>query len=140
MLRRTGQGWRLRFAGHEAVSLTPVIGYAYLGELLRFPGKRFTVSELVVAVHGDKAAIASGDGGKVLDDEAKLACARRLSELDEELEVARGDNDIGRQAELARQARDAARTVRSASARRSGRARAQAREMLPCRPPKKRVV
>lgn len=96
-LRQRGEGWQIRFDGHEALWLKPAIGYAYLRELLRFPNKRFTVSELLVAVHGEKAAIPLGDGGELADAEARRAYGQRLVELDDELQEARDDNDIGRQ-------------------------------------------
>ena len=56
-LRKQGQKWELRFAGHEIVSLIPTVGIVYLWEVLRFPRKRFTVSDLVVSAHGERAAL-----------------------------------------------------------------------------------
>lgn len=94
-LRQRGEGWQLRFAGHEVQWLRPAIGYAYLRELLEFPNRRFSVSQLLVAVHGDKAVLPLSDGGKDLDAQAKKAYAIRLQELDEELEEAQKMNDIG---------------------------------------------
>ncbi len=100
-LRRRGQGWDLRFAGHEPQALLPSIGCVYLSELLRFPDKRFTVSELLVAAYGDKAAMPRGAGATVLNGQAKLAFARRLAELEEELEEANERRDLGRQIAVA---------------------------------------
>lgn len=94
-LRQRGEGWQLRFAGHDIQWLKPNIGYAYLRELLQFPQRRFSVSQLLVAVHGDKAILPLGDGGKDLDAQAKKAYAIRLQELDEELEEAQQMNDLG---------------------------------------------
>lgn len=93
--RQRGEGWQLRFAGHETQWLRPAIGYAYLRELLQFPNRTFSVSQLLVAVHGEKAVLPLGDGGKDLDLQAKKAYAIRLQELDEELEEAHEKNDIG---------------------------------------------
>ena len=94
-LRQRGEGWQLRFAGHETQWLRPAIGYAYLREMLPFPNRRFSVSQLLVAVHGDKAVLPLGGGGKDLDAQAKRAYAIRLRELDEELEEAQRMNDLG---------------------------------------------
>lgn len=99
-LRQCGQGWQIRFAGHAPQMLKPAIGYAYLRELLQFPNRRFSVSQLLVAVHGEKAVLPLGDGGKDLDTQAKKAYALRLVEIDEELEEAREINDIGRSEKL----------------------------------------
>ena len=98
--RRRGQGWLLRFDGHEDVWLQAAVGHGYLYELLRMPGRRFTVGELLVAVHGAGAAVRTGDAGEALDDEAKLAFAVRLREIDGELDEARAGHDWGWQALL----------------------------------------
>ena len=94
-LRQRGEGWQLRFAGHETQWLRPAIGYAYLCELLPFPNRRFSVSQLLVAVHGDKAVLPLSSGGKDLDAQARRAYAIRLQELDEDLEEAQQMNDLG---------------------------------------------
>ena len=98
--RQRGEGWQLRFAGHEPQWLKPAIGYAYLRELLQFPNRTFSVCQLLVAVHGEKAILPLGDGGKDFDATAKKAYAIRLQELDEELEEAQEMNDIGRAEKL----------------------------------------
>lgn len=95
VFRRCGEGWQLRFDGHEVLWFKGVIGFRYLYELLQFPGKRFTLSELLVALHGTQSRIVLGDGEAVLDHEARLAYSRRLEELSEEIEEARKNNDIG---------------------------------------------
>ncbi len=100
-LRQRGQKWELRFAGHEPQILNAAIGYIYLRELLRFPEKRFTVSQLLVAVHGDKAVLPTGIGESSSDALAKKAYAERLHELEQELEDAQEFNDVGRVEQLA---------------------------------------
>jgi hypothetical protein len=95
VLRRRGDGWLFRFAGHELVWLKPMIGYCYICELLRFPGKRFTLSELLIVVHGSRAMLPLGDGAELLDGQARVAYKQRLSELDEEIEAMRANNDLG---------------------------------------------
>jgi len=95
VLRQRGEGWQLRFAGHELMWFRPAIGFRYISELLRFPGKRFTLSELLVAVHGSRAELPLGDGEELLDGHARIAYTRRLQELNEEIEDARKNNDLG---------------------------------------------
>jgi 7-cyano-7-deazaguanine synthase in queuosine biosynthesis len=93
VFRRRGDGWQLRFAGHELMWLRPLIGFCYIGELLRFPGKRFTLSGLLVAVHGCRADLPLGNGGELLDVQARVAYKQRLQELDEEIDESRKNND-----------------------------------------------
>jgi hypothetical protein len=99
-LRQRGEGWQIRFAGHETQWLKPAIGYAYLRELLQYPNRRFSLCQLLVAVHGDMAVLPLGDGGKDFDSQAKKAYALRLQEIDQELDEAREMNDTGRSDKL----------------------------------------
>lgn len=101
MLVQRGEGWQLRFDGRETIFLKPAIGYAYLRELLRFPGKRYSVNELLVILHGAKANIPLGDGGELLDKQAKQAYAQHLDDLDGQIEDARLNDDKARLSELA---------------------------------------
>jgi len=94
-LRKRGEGWQLRFAGRETQWLRPAIGYSYLREILKFPHKRFKVSELLVAVQGERAALPLGDSGDLLDAAAKRAYLQRLQELTADIEEAQENHDIG---------------------------------------------
>src|ERR1700722_16149755 len=96
--------------GDRAFRLKDPKGFAYLAHLLRHPGTEFHVLDLVGGMaastaedepklrmpRGDdelqKAGInitGLGDAGEMLDDQAKSAYRRRLSELREELEEAK---------------------------------------------------
>lgn len=118
-LRQRGQGWELRFAGRDPVHLRPALGYVYLRELLRFPGKRFSVGELLVAARGDKAALVArgGGGGEAIDEQARRAYALRLRELDEDLEEAKADQDLAHQARVASEREQLLAQVRAAGFR-----------------------
>ncbi|MEK6674496.1 MAG: hypothetical protein AABZ47_02450 [Planctomycetota bacterium] len=94
IFRQKGQGWQLRFAGHETLWFSPAVGHRYINELLRFTGKCFTLSELLVAVHGTQAQLPLGDGGELLDEQARIAYWQRLQELNEDIDEARKKNDI----------------------------------------------
>ena len=99
-LRREGDYWTLVYAGATA-HLKDMKGLHYIGQLLRHPGEELHVLDLV------RRGLAAGDrqdgrnpgptpGLPVLDDEARSAYRRRLSELREELAEADAFNDRGR--------------------------------------------
>ena len=106
--RKEGEYWTVGYS-NTAFRLKDTKGFAYLAHLLRHPGTEFHVLDLVggmAAGGGDepklrmprgddelqKAAInitGLGDAGEMLDEQAKSAYRRRLSELREELEEAK---------------------------------------------------
>ncbi len=124
IFRKEGEYWTVGRAGN-AFRLKHTKGLGYLGHLLRNPGAEFHVLDLAGGVAGQRDAgqtnhsvnglprldgdlektgiqIASlGDAGEMLDDQAKVAYKRRLSELREELDEAKqvGNVDRAEQAE-----------------------------------------
>ncbi len=104
------------FAG-EAVSLRDLKGFRYLERLLADPNREFHVLDLVAVEQGTLPTVHApgqgldfeaglGDGAlPVLDEEARLAYRRRLTEVDEDIEEATDMNDTGR-IELAQRDRD----------------------------------
>jgi hypothetical protein len=109
IFRKEGEYWTVGY-GNTAFRLKDTKGFAYLGHLLRHPGTEFHVLDLVggmAAGRGEdepklriprgyhelqKAGInitGLGDAGEMLDEQAKSAYRRRLSELREELEEAK---------------------------------------------------
>jgi tetratricopeptide (TPR) repeat protein len=127
--RKEGEYWTVGY-GNRALRLKDTKGFAYLAHLLRHPGSEFHVLDLVGGIADDgedhdasrsvqrlprgdadleKAGmhIASlGDAGEMLDEQAKDAYKRRLSELREELRDAKELGNVGR-AEQAEQEIDA---------------------------------
>src|SRR5260221_7482256 len=112
IFRKEGEFWTVGY-GDRAFRLKDTKGFAYLALLLRHPGTEFHVLDLVGGMaagtaeeapklripRGDdelqKAGInitGLGDAGEMLDEQAKSAYRRRLSELREELEEA---NEFG---------------------------------------------
>ena len=105
---REGEFWTVGLDGN-AVRLKDSRGLAYIAYLLRHPGAEFHVLDLVGGItsgsdenQGDRLQLDQknletagiqigglGDAGEVLDDQAKRAYRRRLSELREELEEAK---------------------------------------------------
>src|SRR5258708_15628657 len=126
---KEGEFWTVGYGG-KAFRLKDSKGLGYLAHLLRHPAAEFHVLDLVggmasqreedeagQATHGlprgdedlEKAGIhigSLGDAGEMLDEQAKLAYRRRLSELREELEQAKELGNVGR-AEKAEQEIDA---------------------------------
>jgi hypothetical protein len=107
--RKEGEYWTVGY-GNTAFRLKDTKGLAYLAHLLRHPGTEFHVLDLVggmAAGSGEdeprvriprgydelqKAGInitGLGDAGQMLDEQAKSAYRRRLSELREKLEEAK---------------------------------------------------
>src|SRR6202790_5395301 len=112
VFRREGEYWTIGYGG-KSFRLKDTKGLGYLAHLLRHPTVEFHVLDLVGgiagereedetshSVHGlprgeeelEKAGIhitSLGDAGEMLDEQAKVAYRRRLSELREELEEAK---------------------------------------------------
>src|ERR1700730_16024332 len=129
IFRREGEFWTVGY-GAKAFRLKDSKGLGYLAHLLRHPALEFHVLDLVGGIadqredngtsqstqglpRGDedleKAGIhvtGLGDAGEMLDEQAKVAYRRRLSQLREELEEAKELGNVER-AEQAEQEIDA---------------------------------
>jgi tetratricopeptide (TPR) repeat protein len=129
ILRRDGEYWTLGYAG-RSFRLKDTKGLGYLAHLIRHPSTEFHVLDLVGGIAGqhddaeagesaqglprgdedlEKAGIhigSLGDAGEMLDDQAKVAYRRRLSELHDDLEEAKQVGNVDR-AEQAEQEIDA---------------------------------
>ena len=129
VIHKEGEYWTVSYGGNS-FRLRDTKGLGYLAHLLRHPGAEFHVLDLAGGIAGqrdedeagrserslprgdenlEKAGIhvgGLGDAGEMLDDQAKVAYRRRLSDLREELEDAKGAGNVGR-AEQAEQEIDA---------------------------------
>lgn len=105
-LRRSGQWRSLCFLGRE-VLVPDLLGLRYLERLLAEPGREFHVLDLIAVEHGTlratRAAARPQDGMRgpevglpVLDDEARAAYRRRLSEVEEDIAEAEEMHDMAR--------------------------------------------
>ena len=111
VFRKEGEYWTVGYGG-KSLRLKDTKGLGYLAHLLRHPATEFHVLDLAGGIasqreedepgqaqslpRGDqdleKAGIhigSLGDAGEMLDDQAKSAYRRRLSDLREELEEAK---------------------------------------------------
>ncbi len=106
VFRREGAYWTIAFRG-ETFRLKSSIGMRYLAELLRRPGERVHLKELLDAVgtRADSSSLSGrssllGDAGEVLDARARAAYRERLRELEEELTEAEAAADQDRASQL----------------------------------------
>ena len=119
VFRKEGEYWSVQYGGN-AVRLKGTRGFGYIGHLLRHPNAEFHALDLFGGISGDgeeddtvqsenglprgsedleKAGIhitRLGDAGEMLDQQARVAYRRRLSELHEELESAKELGNIER--------------------------------------------
>jgi tetratricopeptide (TPR) repeat protein len=118
IFRKEGEFWTVGFGG-KAFRLKHTKGLGYLAHLLRHPAAEVHVLDLAGGIAGErdeetgqsarglprrdedleKAGIhitSLGDAGEMLDEQAKVAYRRRLSELREELEEAKGLGNVER--------------------------------------------
>ena len=128
VFRKEGEYWTVGSAA-KPFRLKDRRGLGYIAHLLRHPGTEFHVLDLAGGIAGhreddgpgqaqsvprgdqdlEKAGIhigSLGDAGEMLDEQAKVAYRRRLSELREELEEAKEQGNVER-AEQAEQEIDA---------------------------------
>jgi hypothetical protein len=100
-----GKTRTIEFAG-RSTPMRDLKGLRYLARLAAEPGREFHVLDLVAAEAGvlrprgpaetDTIASAGDAGIPVLDDQAREAYRRRLVDIDDDIESARRDNDLGR--------------------------------------------
>jgi tetratricopeptide (TPR) repeat protein len=145
IFRKDGEYWTVGYR-NSSFQLRDAKGFAYLAHLLRHPGTEFHALDLVGGIAGqrdddeiiqsarglprgdedlEKAGIHVGnlgDAGEMLDDQAKSAYRRRLSDLREELEEAKELGNVER-AERAEQEIDALTTELSRAVGLGGRSR-----------------
>src|SRR3984893_15021957 len=145
IFRKEGEYWAIGYA-RKSFRLKDTKGLGYLAHLLRHPAAEFHVLDLVSGIAGQreddetshsvqalprgddtlaKAGIhitSLGDAGEMLDEQAKVAYRRRLSERREELEEAKKLGNVAR-AEHAEQEIDALTAERSRAVGLGGRNR-----------------
>jgi hypothetical protein len=94
-LQRSGQVWLVEWRGRRS-TVPDSKGIRDLAVLLAHPGQPVTALELVEAAGGPPAAAAGGSLGPVLDATARKAYKQRLTDLEDELNEAERNADLGR--------------------------------------------
>lgn len=90
LFRKDGRTWQLRWRDSEAI-VPDSKGMHDLSVLLAHPGDPVHVLDLIAAEGGPPRAAAGGDTGPVLDDQARAAYKRRLTELTTDIADAEHD-------------------------------------------------
>jgi tetratricopeptide (TPR) repeat protein len=109
VFRRDGDYWSVIF-DRRTVHVRDLKGMRYLARLLADPGREYHVLDLVAAETTRGARIDSGqtarpthsalgDAGEILDEQARNAYRRRLTEIDDDIEQARATGDDQRAAQ-----------------------------------------
>ena len=96
---RSGTVWRLEFRG-RAVTVVDSKGIRDLAVLLARPGREVHVLDLVEASGGPLRAAAGIDAGPMIDAAARAAYKQRLVDLEDDIETAERNSDLGRLAML----------------------------------------
>lgn len=91
---RHGTLRRIVFMGTE-VTVPDLKGYRYLERMLDSPGREWHVLDLIAEEQGSPTGPVE-TGIPVLDDVARAAYRRRLTEVDQEIDEATSMNDLGR--------------------------------------------
>ena len=91
--RLEGENYQIRFFGQQ-FSLSNSVGLWYLRELLTHPNQVFDPVDLESARTGVRGRSSNSSTGETFDAEAKREYARKLNEIDEELEEATQFNDL----------------------------------------------
>jgi len=93
VFRCRGDFWEVAFAG-KSVHLKDLAGFAYLARLLSEPNRDIPAVSLLAARIGIDPRVAAGSSGEVLDDEARETYRHRYLDLQQELAVAKQNNDL----------------------------------------------
>jgi hypothetical protein len=90
--RREGQHWRVSFAGAVA-SLDSTVGVCHIARLLAEPGRRFRCDELLALEAGESRPLPVGSAVAATDARSLREYKRRLKDLADEVDAARGAGD-----------------------------------------------
>lgn len=93
--RQEGRVWKLTFRGEKAY-VVDAKGLHYIAWLLRNPGQFVEARRLVEAMEGGMLEGVSGARQENMDFQGVETSKRRLRELEEEIEEAEDNHDLGR--------------------------------------------
>lgn len=99
VFRRLGEVWVIKYE-REMILMENARGLSYLARLLAEPSRIVPAVSLLAAVAGIDPRIATGNSGEFADDPALATYKRRYIELQDDIEDAESDKDLGRLAKL----------------------------------------
>lgn len=94
VFRRLAQVWVIKYEG-EMILMQDARGLTYLARLLAEPGRIVPAANLLAALAGIDPRITTGSSGELLDNQAREEYGHRYRELQEEMQEARENNDLG---------------------------------------------
>lgn len=97
--RRRGDYWELSFDG-QTILLRDTVGLSYIARLLIEPNRDIPAITLLAARAGVDPLVPTGSRGEILDEAARENYRRRYVDLQQELEAAEKNNDVGQIAKL----------------------------------------
>lgn len=100
VFQKKGQAWQVRYAGGREFILLRSKGAAYLHILLANPGTPISATKLASTIALRPIDHLLGDAGDASDEDALTAYRARCEELQEDLEEAKANNDIGREEKI----------------------------------------
>ncbi len=100
-----GEFWQMTFEG-ETKFFKDTVGIGYIARLLLQPNRLISAVTLLAARAGIDPLVAAGTSGEVLDAEARKQYGQRYNDLQEDLEEARRNNDLGRQEKIEKEMDD----------------------------------
>lgn len=95
VFRRRDDFWELAFEG-KTIHLKHAVGFAYIAHLLTEPNRYIPAVTLHSLRTGIDPLVSTGSSGPILDDVGRRNYERRYRGLEEELDEARQNQDLGR--------------------------------------------
>jgi hypothetical protein len=95
VFRRHGKGWEITFQGKTAL-MRDSRGLFYISRLLADCGHDVPAVSLLAAATGIDPRVTTGSSGPLLTDETRTKYRTQFNELEEELQDAKANNDLGR--------------------------------------------
>ncbi len=95
VFRRHGKGWEITFRGKTTL-MRDSRGLFYISRLLAEPGRDVPAVTLLAAATGIDPRVATGSSGPILPDDTRAKYRTQYNELQEELQNAKENNDLGR--------------------------------------------
>lgn len=102
VFKRRGEVWQMSFEGVTKY-FNDSVGIGYIARLLIQPNKIISAVTLLSARADLNPLVAAGTSGEILDAESVRQYRQRYNDLQEELEEAQQNNDVGRQEKAAKE-------------------------------------
>lgn len=99
VFRLLGRVWVIKYE-RKLILMEDARGLSYLARLLAEPGRTVPATSLLATIAGIDPRVPTGSSGEFGDKQGQAVLKRRYAELQENMEEARSNNDLGRIAQL----------------------------------------